>query len=85
MGEPSRAKLHSKRLADEYVRLGWHITLEFRVPGHDEPYEIILVRQRPGEPVYPEAWDPPCEREHTGPLARPSGEQHRLAPAPPFG
>ena len=55
MGKPLRAKLHSKRLADEYVRLGWRIELEFRVPGNDEPYEIILVWPGPGEPMYPEA------------------------------
>ena len=52
---PLRAKLHSKRLADEYVRLGWRIELEFRMPGDDEPYEIILVWPGPSGPVYPEA------------------------------
>jgi hypothetical protein len=55
MGEPTRAKLHSKRLADEYVRAGWRVTLEFRVPGDDEPYETILIWPGPGEPVYPES------------------------------
>ena len=54
MSEPPRAKLHSKRLADEYVRLGWRVELEFRVPGDDEPYEIILVWPGPGKPVLPE-------------------------------
>jgi hypothetical protein len=49
MGEPMRTKLHSKRLADEYVRAGW------RVPGDDEPYETILIWPGPGEPVYPES------------------------------
>jgi hypothetical protein len=62
MAEPPRAKLHSKRLADEYVRLGWRVTLEFRVPGDDEPYEIILVWPGPGEPVYHESESWQAER-----------------------
>jgi len=58
MGEQLLAKLHSKRLVDEYVRVGWRVTLEFREPGDDEPYEIILDWPGPGEPVYPERRSP---------------------------
>ena len=57
MGEP-RAKLHSKRLADEYVRAGRRVALEFRAPGDEEPYEVILAWPGPGEPVYPESRRP---------------------------
>ena len=55
MGPPYRAKLHSKRLADEYVLAGWQVTLEFRASDDEEPYEIILVWPGPNDPVYPES------------------------------
>jgi hypothetical protein len=52
--QPVRGKLHSKRLADDYVALGWQVTSEFRAADDDEPYEILIVWPGPGEPVYPE-------------------------------
>jgi hypothetical protein len=48
--KPRLAKVHSKALADEYVRLGWTLRKELRAPGLGEPYEYLLEWLREGEP-----------------------------------
>ena len=48
--KPHLAKVHSKALADEYVRLGWTMRKELRTPGLGEPYEYLLEWLHQGEP-----------------------------------
>ncbi len=52
---PSLAKVHSQRHADEYLRFGWTLKHEFRVPGDDEPYEYVFEWLAQGDPVRPSA------------------------------
>jgi hypothetical protein len=49
--KPRLAKAHSRRLADEYVRLGWTLQKEFYAEGGNEPCEYLLVWNRPGRPA----------------------------------
>lgn len=53
---PRLAKAHSKRVADEYIRLGWTVRDQFFAEGVDEPYEYLLEWKREGEPVSVD-WD----------------------------
>ena len=45
------AKAHAKRVADEYLRLGWTLCTEFRAPGGIEPYEYLFEWLREDEPA----------------------------------
>jgi len=49
--KPRMAKAHSKQVADEYLRLGWTLCSESRVPGYDEPAEYYFEWQRTDEPI----------------------------------
>jgi hypothetical protein len=46
------AKVHSKKMADELLRLGWTLVTEFQDPGDDEPYEYYFEWKGNGEPIY---------------------------------
>jgi hypothetical protein len=48
--KPRLAKVHSKALADEYLRLGWTMRSELRTPGLGAPYEYLLEWIPEGEP-----------------------------------
>jgi hypothetical protein len=47
---PRFAKACSQKIADEYVRLGWTLRHEFRVPGDNQPYEYLLEWRQGTEP-----------------------------------
>jgi hypothetical protein len=49
--KPHMAKAHSKLVADEYLRLGWTLCSESRMPGYDEPAEYYFEWRRADEPV----------------------------------
>ncbi len=50
-------KVHSEALAAEYVRLGWTVRKQFRIPGHKEAYEYLVQWLHEGEPHYPRSRD----------------------------
>ena len=52
--KPRYAKAHSKRVADEYLRLGWTLRHEFHVEPDEEPYEYFFEWDKEGEPVSPD-------------------------------
>ena len=56
---PQRAKAHSQQMADEYLRLGWFLTHEFRAAEGEEPYEFVFVWRELGQPAWPEGIWPP--------------------------
>jgi hypothetical protein len=52
---PRWAKAHSKRVADEYLALGWRLASVFQGEGCGEPYEWLLEWVGPGPAVSPSA------------------------------
>jgi hypothetical protein len=47
---PRRAKAHSATVAAEYLKMGWTLVSEFRVPGDPEPYEYYFEWKKDGPP-----------------------------------
>jgi hypothetical protein len=53
MPKPRLAKVHSAKMADQYLRLGWTLQCEFYAEGDNEPYGYILEWQSSDEPISP--------------------------------
>jgi hypothetical protein len=43
-------KCHSQKMCDALIRQGWVLHAEFRANPADEPYEYVLVWERPRNP-----------------------------------
>ncbi len=61
--KPRMAKAHSKKVAEEYLRLGWTLRTEFRGPGDNEPCEYFFEWLQEDEPVSID-WNKFCDGDN---------------------
>jgi hypothetical protein len=52
--QPNQVKVRSRRMADEYLRVGWEMSSQSPSPSNDESSECLLHWPGDGIPVQPD-------------------------------